>query len=127
MAPKLQWPIVTELTTASASRGAATGSRGAAPAVPRRSPPADVAPPQPLHTPLPGPRPRGGPPADVAHPQTTKSFVRRAGRTTAAQARAFEDLGPRFVVPYAPIAPIAPIAPAAPAAPAAGAWFGRAA
>ncbi|KAB7632896.1 tRNA (guanosine(46)-N7)-methyltransferase TrmB [Verminephrobacter eiseniae] len=102
MAPKLQWPIVTELTTASASRGAATGSRGVAPAVPR-----------------------GSAPADVAHPQTIKSFVRRAGRTTAAQARAFEDLGPRFVVPYAPIAPIAPIAPAAPAAPAAGAWFGR--
>ena len=32
--------------------------------------------------------------------RTIKSFVKRAGRTTAGQAKAFEDLGPRFLVPY---------------------------
>ena len=41
-------------------------------------------------------------PADVAHPRAVRSFVRRAGRTTAGQARAVESLGPRFLVPYAP-------------------------
>ncbi len=30
-----------------------------------------------------------------------KSFVRRAGRTTGGQARAYEELGPRFLLPYA--------------------------
>nr|WP_085947318.1 tRNA (guanosine(46)-N7)-methyltransferase TrmB [Acidovorax sp. CF316] len=40
-------------------------------------------------------------PAGVAYPKTIKSFVRRAGRTTTGQAKAFEDLGPRFVLPYA--------------------------
>jgi tRNA (guanine-N7-)-methyltransferase len=39
-------------------------------------------------------------PADVAHPQVIRSFVRRAGRTTTGQAKAFEVLGPRFVLPY---------------------------
>ena len=39
-------------------------------------------------------------PHDVAHPRTIRSFVRRAGRTTAGQARAFEQLGPQFVLPY---------------------------
>ncbi len=42
-----------------------------------------------------------GAPADVAYPKTIKSYVRRAGRTTTGQAKAFEDLGPRFVLPYA--------------------------
>lgn len=42
----------------------------------------------------------GGAPAGVTHPKTIKSFVRRAGRTTTGQAKAFEDLGPRFVLPY---------------------------
>jgi len=41
-------------------------------------------------------------PADVTHPRAVRSFVRRAGRTTAGQARAVQALGPRFVVPYAP-------------------------
>ncbi|WP_101047801.1 tRNA (guanosine(46)-N7)-methyltransferase TrmB [Macromonas nakdongensis] len=41
-------------------------------------------------------------PASVAHPKTIKSFVKRAGRTTTGQAKAFADLGPRFVLPYAP-------------------------
>ena len=42
----------------------------------------------------------GTAPAGVAYPKTIKSFVRRAGRTTSGQAKAFEDLGPRFVLPY---------------------------
>jgi len=32
--------------------------------------------------------------------RTIKSFVKRAGRTTAAQAKAFEALGPQFLLPY---------------------------
>lgn len=32
--------------------------------------------------------------------RTIKSFVKRAGRTTSGQAKAFEDLGPQFLVPY---------------------------
>ncbi|MDD2547632.1 MAG: tRNA (guanosine(46)-N7)-methyltransferase TrmB [Burkholderiaceae bacterium] len=44
----------------------------------------------------------GQAPAGVTHPKTIKSFVRRAGRTTLGQAKAFEDLGPRFVLPYGP-------------------------
>ena len=43
-----------------------------------------------------------GAPAGVAYPKTIKSFVRRAGRTTTGQAKAFEDLGPRFILPYSP-------------------------
>ena len=42
----------------------------------------------------------GQAPQDVAHPRTIRSFVRRAGRTTVGQARAFEQLGPKFVLPY---------------------------
>ena len=41
-------------------------------------------------------------PADVAYPRNLRSFVRRAGRITAGQTRAVQDLGPRFLVPYAP-------------------------
>ncbi len=41
-----------------------------------------------------------GAPAGVAYPKAIKSFVRRAGRTTAGQAKAFEALGPRFILPY---------------------------
>jgi len=43
-------------------------------------------------------------PEGVAHPRTIRSFVRRAGRTTTGQAKAVEELGPRFVLPYAPAA-----------------------
>jgi tRNA (guanine-N7-)-methyltransferase len=32
--------------------------------------------------------------------RTIKSFVKRAGRTTSGQAKAFEDLGPKFLLPY---------------------------
>lgn len=42
----------------------------------------------------------GTAPPGVAYPKAIKSFVRRAGRTTTGQAKAFEDLGPRFVLPY---------------------------
>jgi tRNA (guanine-N7-)-methyltransferase len=44
----------------------------------------------------------GTAPADVAFPKTIKSFVRRAGRTTTGQSKAFELYGPRFVLPYTP-------------------------
>jgi tRNA (guanine-N7-)-methyltransferase len=39
----------------------------------------------------------------VQHPRAIRTFVRRAGRTTIGQAKAFETLGPRFLVPYAPV------------------------
>ena len=38
--------------------------------------------------------------ADVAYPKTIKSFVRRAGRVTSGQTKAFDELGPRFLLPY---------------------------
>ena len=34
--------------------------------------------------------------------RTIKSFVKRAGRTTTGQAKAFEELGPQFLLPYQP-------------------------
>jgi tRNA (guanine-N7-)-methyltransferase len=43
-----------------------------------------------------------GAPEGVLHPRAIRSFVRRAGRTTAGQARAFEQLGPQFLLPYRP-------------------------
>ncbi len=36
----------------------------------------------------------------MAFPKAIRSFVRRAGRTTAGQSRALQDLGPRFLLPY---------------------------
>lgn len=41
-------------------------------------------------------------PASVAFPKNIKSFVKRAGRTTTGQAKAFEVWGPQFLLPYAP-------------------------
>jgi tRNA (guanine-N7-)-methyltransferase len=41
-------------------------------------------------------------PEGVSHPRTIRSFVRRAGRTTTGQAKAFEQLGPQFLLPYQP-------------------------
>jgi len=41
-------------------------------------------------------------PASVAFPKNIKSFVKRAGRTTTGQAKAFEVWGPQFLVQYAP-------------------------
>ena len=38
---------------------------------------------------------------EVAHPRVIRTFVRRAGRTTTGQARAFAELGPRYLLPFA--------------------------
>jgi tRNA (guanine-N7-)-methyltransferase len=46
--------------------------------------------------------PEASAPADVKHPRAIRTFVRRAGRTTIGQAKAFETLGPRFIIPYEP-------------------------
>jgi len=40
------------------------------------------------------------PPEAKPFMRTIKSFVKRAGRTTAGQAKAFEELGPKFLLPY---------------------------
>ncbi len=40
-------------------------------------------------------------PDAVYPPRTIRSFVRRTGRTTAGQAKAFTDAGPKFLLPYA--------------------------
>jgi tRNA (guanine-N7-)-methyltransferase len=42
-----------------------------------------------------------GAPAEVSHPRAIRSFVRRTGRTTGGQAKAFADVGPKFLLPYA--------------------------
>jgi tRNA (guanine-N7-)-methyltransferase len=39
-------------------------------------------------------------PQSVPHPRGIRSYVRRAGRTTAGQAKALGALGPRFLLPY---------------------------
>jgi len=49
----------------------------------------DAAPTQPGHA-----------PADVPFPKTIRSYVRRAGRTTTGQAKAFADLGPQYLLTY---------------------------
>ena len=41
-------------------------------------------------------------PASVAFPKNIKSFVKRAGRTTTGQAKAFEVWGTQFLLTYAP-------------------------
>lgn len=41
-------------------------------------------------------------PANTAWPRRIKSFVMRAGRTTGAQQKAMEELGPEFLIPYQP-------------------------
>ncbi len=74
---KLQWHIVTELHSLSSAPDSVAPAATAQP-------------------------PAGAAPTGVAYPKTIKSFVRRAGRTTTGQAKAFEDLGPRFVLPYTP-------------------------
>ena len=38
----------------------------------------------------------------ATHPRSVRSFVLRAGRMGTGQARALEDLGPRFLIPYTP-------------------------
>jgi tRNA (guanine-N7-)-methyltransferase len=44
-----------------------------------------------------GERPEG-----LEHPRTIRSYVRRTGRVTSGQAKAFAELGQRFIVPYQP-------------------------
>lgn len=46
------------------------------------------------------PSTEGQPPADVAFPKTIRSYVRRTGRVTTGQAKAFEDIGPQFLQSY---------------------------
>jgi tRNA (guanine-N7-)-methyltransferase len=41
-------------------------------------------------------------PASVAFPKNIKSFVKRAGRTTTGQAKAFEVWGPQYLLSYVP-------------------------
>ncbi|OLL29981.1 tRNA (guanosine(46)-N7)-methyltransferase TrmB [Burkholderia sp. SRS-W-2-2016] len=47
----------------------------------------------------------GATPVDPLHHRRIRSFVTRAGRVSTGQRRALDDLGPRFVVPYAPQQP----------------------
>ncbi|MFC5523988.1 tRNA (guanosine(46)-N7)-methyltransferase TrmB [Polaromonas jejuensis] len=42
----------------------------------------------------------GAAPADASQPRNIRSFVRRTGRTTVGQAKAFADVGPKFLRPY---------------------------
>ncbi len=49
--------------------------------------------------PFPTPIASGAPPG-VARPKGIKSYVLRAGRTTSAQSRALQELGPRHKLPY---------------------------
>ncbi len=42
----------------------------------------------------------GHAPEGVAHPKTIRSYVRRAGRTTTGQAKAFEEFGEQYVLDY---------------------------
>ena len=46
--------------------------------------------------------PTNAAPDSVAHPRTIRSFVRRTGRTTLGQAKAFATQGPQFLVNYTP-------------------------
>jgi tRNA (guanine-N7-)-methyltransferase len=48
---------------------------------------------------------RGATPADTLYHRRIRSFVTRAGRVSTGQRRALDELGPRFVVPYAPQQP----------------------
>ena len=39
--------------------------------------------------------------ADVPHPRVVRSFVRRAGRVTSGQAKAYEAWGGQYLLPFA--------------------------
>lgn len=59
-----------------------------------------------IQTQNPAPNPTDAPKSalsDVSHPRTIRSFVRRTGRTTAGQAKAFQDVGPQYLQAYAPV------------------------
>lgn len=49
--------------------------------------------------------PSGADLASTEHPRSVRSFVLRAGRMGTGQARALEDYGPQFLIPYAPHPP----------------------
>lgn len=40
-------------------------------------------------------------PSNVAHPRTVRSFVRRAGRVTSGQAKAYAEWGDQYLLPFA--------------------------
>ena len=46
------------------------------------------------------PTPAGQAPADVPFPKTIRSYVRRTGRVTTGQAKAFAELGPLYILDY---------------------------
>ena len=46
--------------------------------------------------------PRQSLPQGVEHPKNIRSFVKRAGRITSGQTRAFDELGPKYLLPYQP-------------------------
>lgn len=52
------------------------------------------------HTAAPTTTAAGKAPADVPFPKTIRSYVRRTGRVTTGQAKAFEDIGPQYLLPY---------------------------
>jgi tRNA (guanine-N7-)-methyltransferase len=45
-------------------------------------------------------QPSEGPATESGAPRNIRSFVRRTGRTTVGQAKAFADVGPQFLLPY---------------------------
>lgn len=45
---------------------------------------------------------RASRPEGVAYPKEIKTYVRRAGRTTIGQAKAFEEFGPTYLLPFQP-------------------------
>lgn len=47
------------------------------------------------------PSPKSALPSDVAHPRTVRSFVRRAGRVTSGQAKAYAEWGDQYLLPFA--------------------------
>ena len=66
---------------------------GATPTICPVTDPGNTPPPSPTTSP-------GAAPEGVAHPRAIRSFVRRAGRTTTGQAKAYTEWGPRFLLPY---------------------------
>ena len=66
---------------------------GATPTICPVTDPGNTPPPPPTTAP-------GAAPEGVAHPRAIRSFVRRAGRTTTGQAKAYTEWGPRFLLPY---------------------------
>lgn len=61
------------------------------------APPPSLPPASPEGTPA-----EAGPLHDLHNLRNIRSFVRRTGRTTVGQAKAFADVGPKFLLPYAP-------------------------